>query len=168
MKKYILNYSILFAFLAILSGCKKENGDNNNGLEYATLTMNVNGVPFTSNKANALFSSSANTFIFSNTQESNKHAISVVSYLGYTINADYSINKNTIDAGSISQAMFLRNGNAFDQFSFPIISEKGYLNYRVVKKHTATSGDRFDVNFNGVVYASETDSVIITNGTIRY
>lgn len=165
MKK---KHTIILAFIAmvfLVNSCKKDSVSTS---IYATLTMNVNGVVFTSDKANALYSPTTNAFIFANEQESNRHTISVVSYLGYNINTDYSININTIAFGSISQAMFVRNGNALDMFSFPFRSEKGYLNYRVVKKHTINGVDKFDVNFNGVIYASETDSVVITNGSIRY
>lgn len=160
--------------MGILSCKKDESTTNNNNSssgstkDYAILSMNVNGAPFTSNKANALYSPTNNAFMFSNQQETNKHTISVVSYLGYNINTDYSINIKTISAGSISQAMFMRNGNAFDMFNFPLRSEKGFLNYRLINKYTESGGDKFDVNFNGVIYASETDSVVISNGTIRY
>lgn len=158
----------ILILVVVISSCRRESITD----RMAVLSMNIDGVPFTSDKASSFINASNNSLMFSN--ESNngtQHAISVISFIGNELNTDYSININTISSATgstLSQFMFVRNGNAFDQFSFPIISEKGYLNYRVVKKHTINGVDKFDVNFNGVIYASETDSVVITNGSIRY
>lgn len=152
-----------------LGSCKKDNSDSD---KKAILSMNVNGVPFTTDKANSFINSSNNTLVFATESQPNMHSISVISYVGNNINTDYRIDINAISSiSNISQALFLANGNEFDMYSFPIISEKGYMNYRIVKKQTIGTGItavKCDVDFSGVIYAGEEDSVIITNGSVRY
>lgn len=162
--------SILVLVVAI-SGCRRESTAD----RMAVLTMNVDGVPFTSDKTNSGINETNNSFFFATESQSNLHGISVLSFLGHNLDSNYVIDINTVSAATsastISQFMFINNGNAIDQFSFPFISEKGHLNYRVVKKQTIGTGgfsQKFDVDFSGVFYASENDSVVITNGTIRY
>lgn len=169
MKINLYMVTLIISIGLVVAGCKKNNSDAD---KKAKLAMTVNGVPFTTDKANSIINSSNNTLTFATESQSNMHSLSVVSYVGHNINTDYRIDINAITSGlNVSGFMFLVNGNAFDNYSFPFISERGFMNYRIVKKQTLGTGItavKCDVDFSGVIYSGEEDSIVITNGTVRY
>ncbi len=162
---------IAVVILVILSAvaCKKENATND---YIATLSMSVNGIPYTSNKAFAFIN--GNALLFGAQQQDDLDVFSVASYVGNNINTDYTIDMNTITSGGgLSQVLFQRRSNIADVYNFPLGDENGRFNYRIIKKQTIGTGansTKCDINFSGVLYKINdgTDSIVITNGTIRH
>ncbi|HNL83620.1 MAG TPA: hypothetical protein PKO18_00195 [Chitinophagales bacterium] len=169
MKTAISKIAIcIFAVTATIA-CKKEKTNND---YIATLSMSVNGTPYTSNNAFAFINN--NSLLFGVQQQNDLDIFSGSSYIGNAINTDYTIDVNTVTSGGgLSQILYQRRSSITDVYNFPLGDERGRFSYRIIKKQTIGSGPnstKCDINFSGVLYKINDglDSIVITNGTIRH
>lgn len=178
MKKNILSCCILFAFLAIVSACKKENTDNNNNnnnnynsIPKATLTMSVNGSTFSTNNADAIyFNAAGSKYGFSFGGRSSDSLVSITAGFldSFDLNRNYQISRSSIADVAYYNSINSTRLNAFIAGGTHSHTN-ARLNYRVIKNHNLSEYMvRCDVDFDGVLYKGANDSVVITNGRIRY
>lgn len=175
MKKIIIAACLVLGILA----CKKEdtnnkkNTNNNNTIPKATLDMNVNGVEFSTNDAKASYiynNGSNNGFGFDGKSSDGLTGLSIG-----TIN-DIELNKNILVTKNSSIDVIYYNGiNSTILTPFraggPNSNTKSKFNYRITKIHNPNETIvRCDVDFDGVLYKynNPNDSVVITNGRLKY
>lgn len=179
---HILAASI-FSIAFILNGCKKDGSndddDNNNLPQTATLTMRVNGLAVSKSNSHATFFNSGGQQSFFGVNSDRNDTVEFVSFSltkGVELNHTYTIDTSCIygslyDRGSAIYNNMI-NASLLDFYSAGESQKaKAKLTYTITKIHNpADYIVKCDVEFNGVLYKRNYpyDSVVITNGVIKY
>ncbi len=153
---------IIILFLAV--SCKKDNKDSGGATGQKTLTMKVNSIDWVGDDNLAgLIQKSNNKANFGGTQTSSDETLSM-NNVAVTGTGTYVINK------ALSHNFtFLKDGASPKTYSVSDSYPKSRASFIVSKINTGTATlDRIEGTFSGVLYASLTDSVVITNGVFKF
>jgi hypothetical protein len=174
-------FSISTFMLYFASSCNNaEGGTGTTGSVFATLTMKVDGRTYTTNKAQGTYYEmtqdgvTLRTVGFSSPSQTSDDLISLsaLSSTEPVIGTDITFGKGL--ASPLSAQAFYRKPNTANTEMYlvsPLSStNKVRFTYKVIRifDNRAVGGKSVEFDFSGVLYKSATDSVVITNGTLRY
>ncbi len=159
--QFNLTLALIIA-VSLLQGCKKENNTNNpTGQEI--LTMKVNGVDWVGDDNLAGFILKTNNKINLGGSKIATDEQITVSNVEVLSNGTYNINPTLFQ-----NVTFLKDGASPKLYQVKASIPKSRFTFTVTK--TTEDNLLIDVEgtFSGALYASATDSVVITNGIFKF
>lgn len=155
----LLSMAALGGIALLIGSCSKSN--NNNSNNSAAVTANLGGTVFTPAIPLAYYSESLQTYeVGGYTVKSNDTTALLITIPGpVTVNATMNANTSNISLqyylnGSNGKAYIAGGGSGF-----------GSLNLKVTSLDTV--GYKIAGTFTGSMYASPTDSIVVTNGSFN-
>lgn len=166
-----------------LGSCSSNNSSGSTGIPNANLSMRVDGRLFTSNKGFGIYNENTitGTIIksvgFGHNAEVNEESIELQSGSEVTPGVVFTFNSATPLTGALNSAIYKKanttstsnaytvaalTGNAKSRFTYKII--------RIFDNPAGVTGKSVEFDFSGVIYKNNNanDSVVITEGTVRY
>lgn len=184
-KKVIL--ILISASLIMMNSCSKSDSTSTTGgstnKQYATLIMKIDGRTFTSDKGFGLYSeNTAGGTTIKSVAFGHNAAIadeSIALQFGSEVNAGvtHTFSKGSGSSTSIDQAIYKKPNTTTTSGSYlvsPLSStNKCKFTYKIIRifdNPASTVGKSVEFDFSGVLYKSSNanDSVVITDGTLRY
>lgn len=169
------------------SSCSKSDSTSTTGgstnKQYANLTMKIDGRTFTSDKGFGLYSeNSASGTIIKSVAFGHNAAItdeSIALQFGSEVNSGvtHTFSKGSGTSTSLDQAIYKKPNTTTTSGSYlvsPLSStNKCKFTYKIIRifdNPASTLGKSVEFDFSGVLYKSNNvnDSVVITDGTLRY
>lgn len=187
MKKTIIILTSIT--ILILSSCSKSDTNTTSATggstnkQYATLTMKIDGRTFTSDKGFGLYSenSSGGTTIqsvaFGHNAAIAEESIALQFGSEVNIGVSHTFSKGSLTSGTINQAIYKKANttNSLDAYLVSPLSSstKCRFTYKIIRifdNPAQPVGKSVEFDFSGVMYKGNNanDSVVITEGTLRY
>ncbi len=183
-------FTFLLASVLFVSSCSKSDtnttptpGGGSTNKQYGTLTAKIDGRTFTSNLAYGIYSeiNSGGTIIKSVAFGHNAAIADESIVLQYgsevTAGSTFTFGKTSASASSLNQAIYKKPNTTTSSDAYlvsPLSSTtKCRFTYKIIRifdNSLSTTGKSVEFDFSGVLYKGNNanDSVVITDGTIRY